>query len=169
MTYSYAQALALVGAPVPRHLQAQADVPVLTGVQAQGDLLVLPCDELPAGLAWSVVPPEGVALITSEATGNTHWLHQDRGGTDVRWATPPPAEPDPDDEGWGPWAGTDPADLDELDARQLRLAFVDVPEGRVALLIHTDEHGANGIGPGRYAVHRKREADERYRQRLLAD
>jgi hypothetical protein len=38
---------------------------------------------------------------------------------------------------------------------------LDVPEGAVAYLIHTDEHGANGIGPGTYRLTGKREqADE---------
>lgn len=37
-----------------------------------------------------------------------------------------------------------------------RIGYVLVPDGQSALLIHTDEHGANGIRPGTYAVHRKR-------------
>jgi hypothetical protein len=32
-----------------------------------------------------------------------------------------------------------------------------VPQGQSAQLIHTDEHGANGIGPGVYWINRKRE------------
>jgi hypothetical protein len=39
-----------------------------------------------------------------------------------------------------------------------------VPQGQTALLIHTDEHGANGIGPGEYAIHRKRQARIRFEQ-----
>ena len=38
----------------------------------------------------------------------------------------------------------------------VRLGFLRVPPGQSALLLHTDEHGANGIGPGTYAIHRKR-------------
>jgi hypothetical protein len=38
---------------------------------------------------------------------------------------------------------------------------LDVAKGATAYLIHTDEHGANGIGPGTYRLTGKREqADE---------
>ena len=65
----------------------------------------------------------------SEATGNTHWLHQGFDSPGVGWA--------------------DAAD-------GVRLGYLEVPPGQSALLLHTDEHGANGIGPGTYAIHRKR-------------
>ncbi|MFN8081888.1 MAG: hypothetical protein U0Q19_20190 [Kineosporiaceae bacterium] len=155
MTFTYEQALGLIGAVVPNHLIAEVSVPILTGVQAQGDLLVIPveggeqADVEPA--AWRPVPPQGVQLIWSEATGNTHWLHQDQGCAGVRWAPPEPPV----------WADEDDPDL--------RLAYVSVPPGQAALLIHTEEHGANGIGPGSYVIHRKREADPASVQRLLAD
>ena len=141
---TYASALALVGADVPAHLVADAEVPVLTGAQAQGDLLVLPTAS--AGTpAWGPVPDGGVQLVRGEATGNTHWLHRGLAADGshsegVRWA-PAPAAPATDDGG-----------------PPLVLGLLHVPEGCTALLIHTDEHGANGIGPGRYAIHRKREA-----------
>lgn len=167
MTYSYAQALALVGVPVPAHLQAQAAVPVLTGVQAQGDLLVVPVGQAPDDVHWQPVPASGVALTTSAATGNTHWLHQGQGSTGVRWAPAVAAEPTEDDDAWDTWLGAD--EREQAEVERLRVAWLEVPDGQLALLIHTDEHGANGIGPGTYVVHRKREADEEYRDRLLAD
>jgi hypothetical protein len=135
MPDTYGRALALIGVGVPPHLLADAEIPVLTGAQAQGDLLVVPA-EPPSSLRWRPVGPEGVQVVHGEATGNTHWLHRGFDATGVRWA-----DPDPDDE-------------DEL-----VLGYLSVPEGASALLIHTDEHGANGIGPGRFAVRRKREAD----------
>lgn len=151
MGFTYAQALSLVGSTVPAHLSAEVTVPILTGVQAQGDLLVFP-HQPEAEPNWRPVPPQGVQLIRSEVTGNTHWLHQDQGCRGVLWAE---SEPD----GW----------VDEDDDSTLRLAHLRVPDGAAALLIHTEEHGASGIGPGNYAIHRKREADPETLSRLLSD
>jgi hypothetical protein len=57
--------------------------------------------------------------VRGEATGNTHWLHQGFDSPGVRWA-------------------------DAVDG--VRLGYLRVPKGQSALLLHTDEHGANGIG-----------------------
>lgn len=133
MTYTYGDALSLIGVAVPGHLLADAEVPVLSGPQAQGDLMVFPTTE-PDGLAWEPVPEAGVQVVHGEATGNTHWLHRGFASPDVEWAD----------------------GLPELTGRQL-LGYLRVPDGQSAMLIHTDEHGANGIGPGTYAVHRKRQ------------
>jgi hypothetical protein len=126
--HTYATALALAGVAVPEHLAADAEVPVLTGPQAQGDLLVVPVPP-PRRARWEPLPADGHQLVRGEATGNTHWLHQGFDSPGVRWA-------------------------DATDG--VRLGFLRVPPGQSALLVHTDEHGANGIGPGTYAVHRKR-------------
>jgi hypothetical protein len=135
MPDTYAHALALVGVGVPAHLAADATIPVLTGPQAQGDLLVVPAGA-PDGLTWQPVAAEGVQVVHGEATGNTHWLHRGFGSSGIRWA----------------WPARDADDA-------LVAGYLSVPHGESALLIHTDEHGANGIGPGRFAVRRKREAD----------
>jgi hypothetical protein len=71
-----------------------------------------------------------VRVVRGEATGNTHWLRRGFDPPGVRWAAADDA---------------------------LVLGRLTVPEGQSALLVHTDEHGANGIGPGTYALHRKRE------------
>ncbi len=134
MPDTYGRALALVGVSVPAHLVADAEVPVLTGPQAQGDLLVVPADP-PGGPSWRPVPEAGIQVVHGEATGNTHWLHRGFGSAGVRWGWPDGADP-------------------------LVVGYLWVPEDGSALLIHTDEHGANGIGPGRFAVRRKREADD---------
>lgn len=136
MSDTYGRALALAGVTVPQHLAADAEVPVLTGPQAQGDLLVVPAVP-PDGIRWEPVAAAGVQVVHGEATGNTHWLHRGFGATGVRWARSDPSVGD-----------------------QLVVGYLAVPAGESALLIHTDEHGANGIGPGRFAVRRKREADE---------
>lgn len=120
---------------------AELDVPVLTGVQRQGDVLIVPRAKL--GRAeqahMTAVPAEGVAVVRGEATGNTHLL-QPEPGCIIRWS---PAT-----------ASTD----------SVALGILDVPEGGTAWLIHTDEHGANGIGPGTYALHGKREQAEEIRR-----
>lgn len=131
-TMTYSEALAKVGTTVPDHLQADAEIPILTGPQAQGDLIILPVDE--GDYKLGPVPDEGVQIVFGEATGNSHYLHRGFDSAGVTYTRV--------DEG-------------------LRIAVIRVPEGQSAQLIHTDEHGSNGIGPGLYAIHQKRElADE---------
>jgi hypothetical protein len=131
--HTYRTALGLIGVSVPAHLAADADVPVLTGPQAQGDLMVIPeRPEHVAELDWQPVPDEGIQVERGEATGNTHWLHRGFDSPHVRWA------------------GRGHTD-------DLTLGYLHVPPGQSAQLIHTDEHGANGIGPGVYRINRKRE------------
>ena len=128
--HTYRSALGLVGTSVPEHLVADAEVPILSGAQAQGDLLVFR-KQAPPGLPWRPVPATGLQLVNGEATGNTHWLHPGFQSPGIQFAT--------------------------SNAGGVRLGFLHVPAGQSALLIHTDEHGANGIGPGTYVIHRKRE------------
>lgn len=132
--HTYGSALALIGVTVPGHLEAGADVPVLTAPQAQGDLLIVPAPA-PAGLIWSTVPDAGEQVVHGEASGNTHWLHRGFDSPGVRWAR---------------------NDADSAGAQELVLGRVEVPPGQSAMLVHTDEHGANGIGEGTYEIRRKR-------------
>ncbi len=132
MSMTFADALTKVGVTVPDHLIADAEVPVLTGVQAQGDLLIVPLTHTDAKLL--PVPDKGVQIVFGEATGNSHYLHRGFDSTGVEYA--------------------------RVNDGQC-IAVVNVPEGESAQLIHTDEHGSNGIGPGLYGIHEKREmADE---------
>lgn len=68
-TMTFEQALAKVGVKVPEHLIADAEVPVLTGPQAQGDLMVVPVASIP--VKTDPVPVEGIQVVFGEATG-TH-------------------------------------------------------------------------------------------------
>ena len=129
--HTYGSALALIGVTVPDHLRAEADVPVLTAPQAQGDLLIVPAPA-PEAVVWQPLPAEGEQLVHGEATGNTHWLHGGFDSPGVRWAR----------------AGIEDA---------LIVGYLNVPDGQTAMLVHTDEHGANGIGAGTYEIRRKRE------------
>jgi hypothetical protein len=137
MATTFAEALGKIGATIPDHLVADAEVPVLTSVQAQGDLIIVPADMASIDVSrykLEPVPVKGIQVVTGEATGNTHWLHQGFDSPDVTWC--------------------------RLNG-ELQLAIVSVPEGQSAELIHTDEHGANAMGPGTYVIHGKREqADE---------
>jgi hypothetical protein len=125
------------GITVPDATIADLEVPVICGPQRQGDVLVVPRPALSRLELDQMrpVPAEGCAVVVGEATGNTHLLQPDP-DTQILWA------PDVDRVGVG-------------------LGTLFVPEGAIAWLIHTDEHGANGIGPGAYRFHGKREmADE---------
>lgn len=138
MSTTFAEALAVHDITIPDHLIADAEVPVLTGPQRQGDLMIVPIDSTTADLA--PVPVKGVQVVTGEATGNTHWLDAGPDSPGVRFArvegTPHASSP-------------------------LTLVVVQVPAGQTAHLTHTDEHGSNAMGPGLYAIHGKRElADE---------
>lgn len=135
MATTYGEALTKIGVTIPAHLMADAEVPVLTGVQAQGDLLIVPTDV--KDVKWVAVPEKGVQVVLGEATGNTHWLHRGFDSPGVKWAR-----------------------LDE----GLMLAAVSVPEGESAELIHTDEHGCNAMGPGTYVIHGKQELADQIRR-----
>lgn len=132
MSTTFAEALERQGVTIPPHLIADAEVPVLSGVQGQGDLLIVPSMSRIPDL--EPVPDEGVQVVFGEATGNSHFLQRgfDSPGVMFRRVTTGQC-----------------------------LVVVSVPEGQTAELIHTDEHGVNAMGPGLYAIHEKREqADE---------
>lgn len=134
MATTFAQALGKIGVSIPDHLVADAEVPILTGLQAQGDLIIVPgaLDSYRAGkVDLAPVGDQGVQVVVGEATGNTHWLHRGFDSADVLWG--------------------------RVSDDDLVIGVVFVPEGQSAELIHTDEHGANGIGPGTYVIRGKRE------------
>jgi hypothetical protein len=111
-------------------LDAEVDVPVLTGAQRQGDVIVLPRPERTPAAA--PVPAAGVQVVRAEASSNTHTLHS--------------------------WDGTCRYDADDTGGPTgLTLGTLTVPAGASAYLVHTEEHGANGIGPGTYELRRQRE------------
>jgi hypothetical protein len=78
---TYEEMLSLHNVQIPPHLLDQVDVPVLTGLQRQGDII---CRPIPGAGGVQMVPvAAGVQVIHGEATGNTHWLNGDAG---VAWA-----------------------------------------------------------------------------------
>jgi hypothetical protein len=124
--------IAVHGVDIDPHLDRQATVPVSTGAQRQGDVIVIPAVMVGRGLsaAATPVPAAGVAVVRGEAGGNTHLLLADG---PVRYDSTP---------------------------AELTLGVLTVENGAVAYLAHP-EHGYAGIGPGTYVVRRQREqADE---------
>lgn len=119
---------------------ADIEVPVLTGPQRQGDILIIPRPAIGAAerAGMSQVPRVGVAVVRGEATGNTHILDALTGS--VLWQA---------------HAGQ---------AGDVLLGVLHVEKDATALLIHTDEHGCNAIGPGTYVLHGKREQAEEIRR-----
>lgn len=131
MTATYGDILDAHNVTIPEHLERQAAIPVLTGLQVQGDVAVIP--QRPSMKKGSLVPATGVAVVRGESGGNTHLLVTDGAVT------------------WAPVEGR---------ATGLDLGVVDVPVGATAFLLHS-EHGANAMGPGSYLIRRQREqADE---------
>lgn len=63
------------GVEIPGHLEADAEIPVICGLQVQGDIAIVPTR--PGMDTGTGVPAEGVAVIRGEAGGNTHLLVAD--------------------------------------------------------------------------------------------
>lgn len=112
---------------------ADVEIPVLAGVQRQGDVLVRPMIGI---LATTPVPATGTPVVRGESGGNTHTIYAADGPVYCDMATP--------------------------SARSLRVAVLSVPEGSTAYLGHP-EHGYMGIGPGSYEIRRQREMAEEIR------
>jgi hypothetical protein len=145
MTVTLASLSQRTGLAVLDHLEQSVRIPVVDGLQAQGDLIVIPLAivaslVLPLSQArWRDVPPEGVELLRGEAGGNPHSLVADPGT--CRWTT----------------------HVTDSD----RLAIGIFETSAVAYLLHP-EHGASGCTPGTYVIRRQRER-EGQRARLVAD
>ena len=96
MTMTYGDVLGQHGVLIPDHLEAQAEIPVISGLQAQGDVMVVPTR--PSAKRGELVPAEGVTLITGDG-GHTHsvvgeglrWAPSRAGGQDLGVLTVPAA------------------------------------------------------------------------------
>lgn len=145
MTVTLAALSRQTGLIVLDHLEQSVSIPVVEGVQAQGDLIVIPLPMVSASVrtrtnpVWRDVPPEGVELLRGEAGGNPHTLVADPGT--CRWTTT------------------------VYDDEFLALGMFET--SAVAYLLHP-EHGATGCAPGTYVVRRQRE-QQGPRARLIAD
>ena len=112
-------------------------IPVIDGLQAQGDLIVVPHADLGEAIIlryeqWREVPRTGIEVLRSAAGGNPHTLVADPGT--CHWTT----------------GVRDPSGL----------AIGALTASAVAYLIHP-EHGGTGIAPGTYIIRRQRELGDR--------
>lgn len=129
-----AEITAAHGFEVLEHLEAEAQVPVLGGLQAQGDLLIIPlADVSPLTGDVRPVPAAGIAVIEAVGSGHEHRLFAGAPGTATFGL-----------------ANAGGQDTGLLECTQ------------PAYLLHP-EHGATGIAPGAYVLRRQREqgAEER--------
>jgi len=137
-TLTLADLTARTGLDVLGHLEREVTIQVIDGLQAQGDLLVIPIADLAAeprrgvsivgSARWHEVPAAGVEVLRAGTGGNPHTLVADPGT--CRWTT----------------GVNDPQ----------RLALGALSTTGVAYLIHP-EHGGSGIAPGTYVIRRQRE------------
>lgn len=129
-TLTLADVERISGRAAYEHLARDLAVPILAGVQAQGDVIVVPCNATPGGGAVDV-GPAGVDVVVALSDGrHAHTLIAPDGGCTVR------VVPD--------------------DARRngsLTLAIVDATAP--VYLLHA-EHGASGLAPGRYELRGQR-------------
>jgi hypothetical protein len=141
-TLTLADLTARTGLDVLGHLEREVTIPVTGGIQAQGDLLVIPIALLAAetrgwarrtvsiadSARWHEVPGPGIEVLRAGTGGNPHTLVADPGT--CRWTT---GVHDPE-----------------------RLALGALSTTGAAYLIHP-EHGGSGIASGTYVIRRQRE------------
>ncbi len=121
--------LAKAGVDTDAVFDTSIEVPVLTGNQRQGDVIVI---TRPNKQATTPLLATGVQVVKAEASSNTHTLHNLTGECFY------------DESVSGGETG-------------LVLGVLTVPPGAEAYLVHTEEHGANAIGEGTYEIRRQRE------------
>ncbi|WP_435590297.1 hypothetical protein [Nocardia sp. bgisy118] len=129
---------------VLEQLEQTIRIPIIDGMHAQGDLLVIPAHLLDSvtplpNAEWRLVPPGGIEVLRGAAGGNPHTLVAEPGS--CRWTT----------------------QLYDPEALALGMFVADA----VAYLMHP-EHGATGSAPGAYVIRRQRE-NSNYGARLVAD
>jgi len=142
-TLTLADLTARTGLDILGHIEREVTIPVTDGIQAQGDLLVIPIALLAVEKSrgwswrnvsiadpprWHWVPAAGIEALRAGTGGNPHTLVADPGT--CRWTT---GVYDPE-----------------------RLALGALTTTGIAYLIHP-EHGGSGIAPGTYLIRRQRE------------
>lgn len=75
MTKTYEAVLSAHAVEIPAHLVPDAEIPLLDGLQRQGDVFVVP--RRPGKSTSVEVPPRGIPVVRGEAGGNTHLLVAD--------------------------------------------------------------------------------------------
>jgi hypothetical protein len=109
------------------HLDRDLEIPVHSGLQAQGDLFIIPAAPGRGGRQATAVPPGGIAVIEAVGGGHEHRLFAGQPGTAL----------------FTPAGGRGP---------DIGLLQCDQP----AYIAHP-EHAYAGIAPGTYTLRRQRE------------
>lgn len=142
MTLTLNDLTSRTGLTVLDHLEMTVTIPIVDGLQAQGDLIVIPWKWVPGVTERSgfrqPVPAHGLELLRGAAGGNPHSLVADPGTCE-----------------WTSYV---------FDVHRLALGIVHATAP--VYLLHP-EHGATGLAPGQYVIRRQREFDGR--ARLVAD
>jgi hypothetical protein len=140
-TATLGQLIDKYGFDVHDHLDRDLEIPVHSGLQAQGDLFIIPVDPGDESRPGTAVPLDGIAVIEAVGGGHEHRLFAGTPGT----------------------ALFSPAGGRRQDIGLLRCT-------EPAYIAHP-EHAYAGIAPGTYALRRQREqADEgRFAEHLVAD
>lgn len=132
MSITLQEAIKHYDVDVLEHLDRDVTIPILSGPQRQGDVIVMPSL---AVKATTLIPAAGCPVVRGENGGNTHLLLEGFGGPVY-------------------------FDLAAPRTDSLTLGTLTVPDGSTAYLAHP-EHGYMGFGAGTYTVSRQREqADE---------
>jgi hypothetical protein len=121
-------------------LAAQIDVPPLSGLQAQGDLIVIPAGGGIVPEAVTPLPAGGVELVKG-AGGHVHLL---LGLDGVFWDAPTDRP--------------EPQTLGTLTVAEGATAWLAHGDGTPVSLVDRDaEHGPLAVAPGTYVIRRQRE------------
>jgi hypothetical protein len=129
-TATLGQLIDKYGFDVHEYLDRDLAIPVHPGLQAQGDLFIIPAEPRRDGLQGTTVPPGGIAVIEAVGGGHEHRLFAGTPGTAL---FTPAGDRGPD----------------------IGLLQCDEP----AYIAHP-EHAYTGIAPGTYTLRRQREQDD---------
>lgn len=147
---------------VDEHLDRQMDIPILTGLQAQGDVVVIPRprhDE-----ATIPVPRDGISLVSGGVGGHTHTLLGE-GEVSFEPAVYRVRLAAPKLRGLfrgvrlaraGQPYGIRSGQVLNRPLNELDIGWLTVRVGSAAYLAHP-EHAYSGVGPGTYLLRRQRE------------
>lgn len=130
------------GFDVHDHLDRDLEIPVHSGLQAQGDLFIIPVDAGRGSRQGAAVPLDGIAVIEAVGGGHEHRLFAGQPGS--AFFTP---------------AGAGRQDIGILECSEP--AYIAHPE-----------HAYAGIAPGTYTLRRQREQadwEHAYNERFVAD
>lgn len=121
-TVTHAEVASRTGTNIPPHLEAQAEVPVITTMWRQGDLYIRRETHTPNG-PGTLLTGQGHKVVQGEADRNSHILNGDGRFHAGRYVS-----------------------------NVLDYGVLVVPAGGTAVLTHTAEHGSVAMGEGTWRI-----------------